>query len=99
MEYQGLLLDFAQPFRRASMQDLVRDATDVDFREYSASGNLEDARAAAAEALTKAGASHGGVQAIQGGFTFNRHSIPYSIIEIGTFQYLLVNNVHTKTSA
>lgn len=32
--YQGQVLDFGAPFRRATMHDLVRDATGVDFGRF-----------------------------------------------------------------
>jgi hypothetical protein len=39
LPYQGAVLDFGAPFRRATMHDLVRDATGVDFEALA--GDLE----------------------------------------------------------
>ncbi|EFN55794.1 hypothetical protein CHLNCDRAFT_57712 [Chlorella variabilis] len=49
LPYQGQVLDFGAPFCRATMHDLVRDKTGVDFEAFG--GDLEAARAAALEAL------------------------------------------------
>mmetsp|Transcript_14646 Transcript_14646/g.35862 ORF Transcript_14646/g.35862 Transcript_14646/m.35862 type:complete len:688 (+) Transcript_14646:60-2123(+) len=46
--YQGEAIDLTPPWRRASMNDLVKDATGIDF--YSLRGDLEAARKAAGEA-------------------------------------------------
>ncbi|CAL5224424.1 g7107 [Coccomyxa viridis] len=45
VEYQGQHLDFGQPFRRASMHDLVKDITGLDFASFGS--DLEAAKAAA----------------------------------------------------
>lgn len=34
LPYQGQVLDFGAPFRRATMHDLVKDATGVDFESF-----------------------------------------------------------------
>ena len=55
--YEGGVIDLGSPFRRASMADLVREATGLDFDAFA--GDLEAARAAALEAMEKADvASH-----------------------------------------
>jgi len=54
VDYQGTEIDFSPPFRRAPMNELVREATGVDFL---ALGDLEAAREAAAAALKEAGVS------------------------------------------
>jgi lysyl-tRNA synthetase class 2 len=51
VEYQGQELDFGSPFRRATMHDLVQEATGVNFEEFSSSGGLEAAKEAAIKAL------------------------------------------------
>ena len=40
LPYQGQVLDFESPFRRATMHDLVKDACGVDFEQFG-SGDLE----------------------------------------------------------
>lgn len=45
--YQGTRIDLAPPWRRASMSDLVRDATGVDFYPFVAAGDVAGAKAAA----------------------------------------------------
>lgn len=50
LPYQGQVLDFEAPFRRATMHQLVQDACGVDFQAFGAD-DLEAARAAAVEAL------------------------------------------------
>ncbi|WIA38348.1 hypothetical protein OEZ86_001682 [Tetradesmus obliquus] len=57
ISYQGIDIDLAQPFRRVSMNQLVLDATGLDVMGTwgpggSAEGQLEEARAAALEAVT-----------------------------------------------
>ncbi|KAL4451821.1 hypothetical protein ABPG75_007483 [Micractinium tetrahymenae] len=49
LPYQGQVLDFEAPFRRATMHDLVKDACRVDFEQLA--GDVEAARAAALDAL------------------------------------------------
>ncbi|CAK0785539.1 hypothetical protein CVIRNUC_008749 [Coccomyxa viridis] len=44
VEYQGQHLDFGQPFRRASMHDLVKEVTGLDFNSFGS--DLEAAKAA-----------------------------------------------------
>lgn len=54
MQYQGIELDFAQPFRRATMAELVQEATGMDVLAYEQQpelGGLEAARQAAVEML------------------------------------------------
>jgi len=34
LPYQGQVLDFESPFRRATMHDLVQDACGIDFQKY-----------------------------------------------------------------
>ena len=45
--YQGIELDFGAPFRRATMHDLVREATGVDFEAFSDVQGAKDAAVAA----------------------------------------------------
>ena len=53
VDYQGQAIDFGKPFRRATMHDLVQEATGVNFEEYSQGGpeGLSAAREAAIAAL------------------------------------------------
>jgi lysyl-tRNA synthetase class 2 len=62
LNYQGLAIDLSQPFRRAPMNDLVREATGVDFLG-SFSSDLQGARAAALAALRQAPGNTGAEQA------------------------------------
>jgi lysyl-tRNA synthetase class II len=50
---QGTPLDLSRPWKRATMHDLVQEATGVDFESFG--GDLEKARAAALEAVAAAG--------------------------------------------
>lgn len=50
---QGTPLDLSRPWRRATMHDLVKEATGVDFASFE--GDVEKARAAALEAVAAAG--------------------------------------------
>lgn len=50
--YEGGEIDLGSPFRRASMADLVLEATGVDFGSFAA--DVEGAKAAALEAMKKA---------------------------------------------
>ncbi|GAQ90046.1 Lysyl-tRNA synthetase class II [Klebsormidium nitens] len=52
-DYQGTPLDFTRPWRRATMHDLVKEATGVDFDSFA--GDVEAARAAALDAVAAAG--------------------------------------------
>ncbi|CAG9461234.1 unnamed protein product [Pedinophyceae sp. YPF-701] len=52
--YDGVEIDLEGPFRRASMHDLVQEATGLDFMSDELRSDLEAARAAGAEALKKA---------------------------------------------
>jgi lysyl-tRNA synthetase class 2 len=54
VDYQGQELDFGKPFRRATMHDLVHEATGVNFEQFSKSdgdGGLAAAKEAAITAL------------------------------------------------
>lgn len=52
VEYQGQNLDFGKPFRRATMHDLVKEATGLDFESFGAGAEgLAAAREAAIAAL------------------------------------------------
>lgn len=64
--YQGVDLDLGQPFRRATMHDLVREATGVDFAAWTAASDLPAARDAALEALSRADAGPASTAAVQG---------------------------------
>ncbi len=50
VDYQGTMLDFNTPFRRATMAQLVQDATGVDVLSYGS--DVEGARAAALQVCT-----------------------------------------------
>jgi lysyl-tRNA synthetase class 2 len=52
--YQGIEVDLTPPWRRATMHDLVREATGLDFTAFEASDPLES-RARAAAAMAAAG--------------------------------------------
>ena len=52
--YQGTEVDLTPPWRRATMHDLVREATGLDFTAFEASDRLES-RARAAAAMAAAG--------------------------------------------
>jgi lysyl-tRNA synthetase class 2 len=61
LTYQGLDIDLEQPFRRATMHDLVREATGVDFAAFGGGGEgLAAARAAGEAALRALGPAAGG---------------------------------------
>eukprot|EP00955_Chlamydomonas_euryale_P035960 350275-Chlamydomonas_euryale.AAC.1 len=49
VEYQGTSIDFNKPFRRVTMNDLVKEATGVDVLAFGS--DLDGAKAAAASAL------------------------------------------------
>jgi lysyl-tRNA synthetase class 2 len=60
VDYQGVRIDLSKPFRRATMAELVRDATGVDFLASfgggggaAGTGDVDGARAAALAALDK----------------------------------------------
>lgn len=63
VEYQGMSIDFAQPFRRATMTDLVKDATGVDFSAFGDT-DLPAVCKAASAALEQGGASEAAVYAV-----------------------------------
>lgn len=54
--YQGVDIDLSPPWRRASMNDLVRDKIGIDF--YEMRGDLEGARAAADKVIDQARSTH-----------------------------------------
>ena len=61
--YEGGEIDLGSPFRRASMADLVLEATGVDFGSYA--DDVEGAKAAALEAMEKADvATHAAVSSL-----------------------------------
>ncbi|MEW5299794.1 MAG: hypothetical protein WDW36_002772 [Sanguina aurantia] len=55
VEYQGTVLDFEKPFRRATMNELVQEQTGVDFLAFGS--DLAGAKAAAVAALPGRGYS------------------------------------------
>lgn len=57
------------------MRDLVKDATGLDFRQYSAAKDLEGAQSAAAEAVKAAGASHAAVQTVSGTYLIHESEL------------------------
>jgi len=61
--YQGERIDLAQPFRRASMRDLVLEETGEDF--FVAEEELDGAKARAAEVLAARGAKPGDVAKVR----------------------------------
>lgn len=65
VSYQDTELDFQSPFRRASMHDLVKEKTGIDFVTYLQGGpeQLEAARDVALQAL--AGADHGALTKVR----------------------------------
>ncbi|GAB4819350.1 hypothetical protein N2152v2_006396 [Parachlorella kessleri] len=62
--YQGQELDFEQPFRRATMHDLVKEATGIDFEGFGS--DVEAARAAALQDLRRRPDSQPSQEAVQG---------------------------------
>lgn len=64
--YQGVDIDFGQPFRRATMRDLVKEASGIDFGAFSGAEDLPTAVSAAVEALEKAKASSTSIAAVRG---------------------------------
>lgn len=63
VDYQGMAIDFSQPFRRATMTDLVKEETGVDFSAFSDT-DLPAASKAASAALEQGGASEAAVYAV-----------------------------------
>lgn len=49
--YQDMEIDFKKPFRRATMHDLVKEASDVDFEQFDGTSGLDAAKEAAKNAL------------------------------------------------
>lgn len=67
VSYQGTELDFESPFVRASMHDLVKRNTGIDFTEYMHGGldNLAAARNLALQALEDAGSDPGAMAKVR----------------------------------
>ncbi|CAI5505120.1 unnamed protein product [Closterium sp. Naga37s-1] len=64
--YQGTPIQWARPWRRASMDSLVLQATGVDFLSSELAGDLAAAKEAAVRAVREAGSSAGSAGGVNG---------------------------------
>ncbi|KAL4853325.1 Lysine--tRNA ligase [Chlorella vulgaris] len=88
LPYQGQVLDFEAPFRRATMHELVKDVSGVDFEACAT--DIEAARSAALEALRQHPSTHGAQQAVS-----RADSVGYILNEV--FEALVEGSLQQPT--